>query len=94
MTTTLNDDVQRRGAILNTTICMTTKMHNVDNNERQQRVLLQRGGSILNTTISMTTNINHDNEDVTTATKTKTTMAMNEDNDEETNSKDNNDLIF
>ena len=73
---------------------MTTKMNNVDNNGRQQRVLLQWGGSILNTTISMTTNINHDDEDVTTATKTKTTMAMNEDNDEETNSKDNNDLIF
>jgi hypothetical protein len=35
-------------------------MNNVDNNERQQRVLLQRGGSILNTTISMTTNMNDD----------------------------------
>ncbi len=88
--TTYND----RGEILNTTICMTTKMNKVDSNERRQQVVLQRGGSILNTTISMTTNINHDNEDVTTATKTKTTMAMNEDNDEETNSKDNNDLIF
>jgi hypothetical protein len=39
---------------------MTIKMNNVDNNERQQRVLLQRGGSILNTTFSMTTNMNDD----------------------------------